>query len=61
MHAGLGFSGHGLTSTRVGGKILASLALGTDDEWIHLPVVGRRSRCRRTAAVAHGAHRGVGL
>ena len=40
VHAGLGFSGHGLTSTAVGGKILASLALGTDDEWVHLPVVG---------------------
>ncbi len=39
VHAGLGFSGHGLTSTKVGGKILASLALGTDDEWAHLPVV----------------------
>ncbi len=40
VHAGLGFSGHGLTSTAVGGKILASLALGADDEWVHLPVVG---------------------
>jgi glycine/D-amino acid oxidase-like deaminating enzyme len=39
VHAGLGFSGHGLTSTKVGGKILASLALGTDDEWVRLPVV----------------------
>jgi len=40
VHAGLGFSGHGLTSTKVGGRILASLALGTDDEWTALPVVG---------------------
>lgn len=40
VHAGLGFSGHGLTSTRLGGKILASLALGADDEWSRLPVVG---------------------
>ena len=39
VHAGLGFSGHGLTSTKVGGKILASLALGRDDEWARLPVV----------------------
>ena len=39
IHAGLGFSGHGLTSTRVGGRILASLALGADDEWVRLPVV----------------------
>ena len=40
VHAGLGFSGHGLTSTKVGGKILAGLVLATDDEWVHLPVVG---------------------
>ena len=40
LHAGLGFSGHGLTPTKVGGKTLASLALGADDEWVHLPVVG---------------------
>jgi glycine/D-amino acid oxidase-like deaminating enzyme len=40
VHAGLGFSGHGLTSTRLGGKILASLALRADDEWSRLPVVG---------------------
>ena len=38
--AGLGFSGHGLTSTRLGGRILASLALGVEDEWTNLPVVG---------------------
>jgi glycine/D-amino acid oxidase-like deaminating enzyme len=40
VHAGLGFSGHGLTSTRLGGKILASLVLGADDEWSRMPVVG---------------------
>jgi len=40
VHAGLGFSGHGLTSTKVGGKTLASLVLGADDEWSRLPVVG---------------------
>jgi len=40
VHAGLGFSGHGLTSTRLGGKILASLVLKADDEWSRLPVVG---------------------
>ena len=39
VHAGLGFSGHGLTATKVGGRILASLALGTDDEHVRLPVV----------------------
>ena len=40
VHAGLGFSGHGLTSTRLGGKILASLVLGADDDWGRMPVVG---------------------
>ena len=40
IHAGLGFSGHGLTSTRLGGKILASLVLRADDEWSRMPVVG---------------------
>jgi len=40
VHAGLGFSGHGLTQTRIGGEILASLVLGVDDEWTALPVVG---------------------
>ncbi|HMK92610.1 MAG TPA: FAD-binding oxidoreductase [Thermoleophilia bacterium] len=40
LHVGLGFSGHGLTSTRVGGRILASLVLGVRDEWTALPVVG---------------------
>jgi len=40
VHAGLGFSGHGLTSTKLGGKILASLVLGADDEWSRMPVAG---------------------
>ena len=40
IHAGLGFSGHGLSQTMVGGRILASLVLGLDDEWTSLPVVG---------------------
>ena len=40
LHAGLGFSGHGLAATKVGGKTLASLVLHEDDEWSRLPVVG---------------------
>lgn len=40
VFAGLGFSGHGLAATRVGGKILSSLVLGRDDRWSQLPVVG---------------------
>jgi glycine/D-amino acid oxidase-like deaminating enzyme len=40
VHAGLGFSGHGLAATRLGGRILASLVLGEDDRWSRMPVVG---------------------
>ena len=40
VHAGLGFSGHGLAQTKLGGRILASLVLGTRDEWASMPVVG---------------------
>jgi glycine/D-amino acid oxidase-like deaminating enzyme len=40
VHAGLGFSGHGLVQTRLGGRILASLVLGVDDGWSSMPVVG---------------------
>lgn len=39
VHAGLGFSGHGLSQTMVGGRILASLAQGIVDEWTSMPVV----------------------
>jgi glycine/D-amino acid oxidase-like deaminating enzyme len=39
IHCGLGFSGHGLAATKVGGKTLASMVLGVDDEWTDLPVV----------------------
>jgi glycine/D-amino acid oxidase-like deaminating enzyme len=40
VHAGLGFSGHGLSQTFVGGKILAGTVLGIDDAWTSLPVNG---------------------
>ena len=40
VHAGLGFSGHGLSQTMLGGRILASLVQGIDDEWTSMPVVG---------------------
>ncbi len=38
VHAGLGFSGHGLSQTMIGGRILASKVLGVEDEWTALPV-----------------------
>lgn len=44
VHAGLGFSGHGLSQTMVGGRILASLVQGLDDEWTSMPVVGLEAR-----------------
>jgi len=40
VHAGLGFSGHGLAQTKIGGRILASMVLGLSDEWTGMPVVG---------------------
>ena len=38
---GVGWSGNGVGPSAVGGKILASLALGRDDEWSRHPLVGR--------------------
>ena len=38
IHAGLGYSGHGVVQTFVGGHILASTVLGIEDEWTTLPV-----------------------
>ena len=49
VHAGLGFSGHGLVQTFVGGQILASTVLGLDDEWTSLrgqPAGGRAGAAR---------------
>ena len=53
---GLGFSGNGVGPTSVGGRILASLALGTKDEWLQCGLVreawgcSRASRCATSAA-----------
>ena len=44
VHAGLGFSGHGLSQTMLGGRILASLVQGLDDEWTSMPVVGDEAK-----------------
>jgi glycine/D-amino acid oxidase-like deaminating enzyme len=38
IHAGLGYSGHGLSQTFVGGHILASTVLGVEDAWTSLAV-----------------------
>jgi glycine/D-amino acid oxidase-like deaminating enzyme len=41
VHAGLGFSGHGLSQTKLGGRILAGNVLGRRDRDTSLPVNGR--------------------
>jgi putative aminophosphonate oxidoreductase len=38
---GVGWSGNGVGPSVIGGKVLASLALGRDDEWANHPLVGR--------------------
>jgi glycine/D-amino acid oxidase-like deaminating enzyme len=42
IHYGAGYSGHGVGPSWLGGQILASLALGADDEWTRLPLAARR-------------------
>jgi len=42
IHYGVGYSGNGLGPSWLGGQILASLALGADDEWTRLPLANRR-------------------
>ena len=44
MHYGAGYTGNGVGPSWLGGQILASLALGSDDEWSRLPLVDRRIR-----------------
>jgi glycine/D-amino acid oxidase-like deaminating enzyme len=41
LHYGAGYSGHGVGPSWLGGQILASLALGADDEWTRLPLATR--------------------
>ena len=42
IHYGAGYSGHGVGPSWLGGRILASLVLGVDDEWTRLPLATRR-------------------
>ncbi len=44
VHFGVGYTGNGVGPSWVAGQALASLALGLDDEWTALPLVGRRPR-----------------
>jgi glycine/D-amino acid oxidase-like deaminating enzyme len=44
VHYGVGYTGNGVGPSWLGGQMLASLALGLEDEWTSLPLVGRRPR-----------------
>jgi glycine/D-amino acid oxidase-like deaminating enzyme len=44
IHYGAGYSGNGVGPSWLGGQILASLALGANDEWTALPLVDRTAR-----------------
>jgi glycine/D-amino acid oxidase-like deaminating enzyme len=44
IHYGIGWSGNGVGPSYVGGRILASLALGRVDEWSQCALVDRRPR-----------------
>jgi glycine/D-amino acid oxidase-like deaminating enzyme len=44
IHFGAGYSGNGVGPSWLGGQILASLVLGSRDEWSSLPLVERRTR-----------------
>lgn len=41
---GVGWSGNGVGPSRLGGRILASLALGLEDEWSRCGLVGRKPK-----------------
>lgn len=41
---GIGWSGNGVGPSRLGGRILASLALGRDDDWSRCSLVGRKCK-----------------
>lgn len=44
LYYGVGWSGNGVGPSVVGGKILASLALGYDDEWSKCGLIARSAR-----------------
>lgn len=44
IHYGIGWSGNGVGPSRLGGRILASLALGRNDQWSNCALVGRRCK-----------------
>ncbi|WP_165913159.1 FAD-dependent oxidoreductase [Tamaricihabitans halophyticus] len=42
IHYGLGYSGHGVNATWIGGQVLSSLVLGADDRWTNSPFCDRK-------------------
>jgi glycine/D-amino acid oxidase-like deaminating enzyme len=42
IHYGAGYSGHGVGPAWLGGRILASLAIGAEDEWTRSPLATRQ-------------------
>lgn len=44
IHYGIGWSGNGVGPSRIGGRILASLALQKKDEWSSCPLVERKPK-----------------
>lgn len=57
VHFGIGWSGNGVGPSVVGGKILASLALGRKDEWSTSGLVNRRTRAFPPEPIRYvGAH-----
>jgi glycine/D-amino acid oxidase-like deaminating enzyme len=44
VHYGVGYTGNGVGPSWLGGRILASLVLGADDEWARLPLARRHVR-----------------
>ena len=57
IHYGAGYSGHGVGPAWLGGRILASLALGADDEWTRSPLA-TRARAAPAAGAAPPLGRG---
>jgi glycine/D-amino acid oxidase-like deaminating enzyme len=54
VHFGIGYTGNGAGPSWLGGQVLASLALGQEDEWTSLPV------CRRPPALPPEPFRRLG-
>ena len=61
IHCGAGYSGNGVGPSWLGGQILASLALGVQDEWTALPLVDRPGAAAAARAVPLPGRQGRAL